>query len=107
VKATDTYAWCAAQAAPATQQPSITPCRARNALIFLWSEQNLVSSCPRCDFGDGRRVAVANTKATIARLRQIVEQQKQRIEMLLDRLAQLERVAQSQSQREPAQPAIY
>jgi hypothetical protein len=64
---------------------------------LFWAEENLVASCGPCNYGGGARIAASNTKATIASLQQIVEQQEQRIEMLLDRLAQLERAAQPQS----------
>jgi hypothetical protein len=74
---------------------------------LFWEPENLVASCGSCNYGGGRRVAAANTKATITHLQQIVEQQEQRIETLLDRVAQLERAAQPQPRRQPAQPAIY
>jgi hypothetical protein len=43
----------------------------------------------------------------IARLHEIIEQQEQRIEHLLERLAQLEPPAQPQLQRPARQPAVY
>jgi hypothetical protein len=60
------------------------------------------ASCGPCNYAGGRSVAAANTKATIARVQQIVEEQDQRIEHPLDRLAQLERADQPQPRREPA-----
>jgi 5-methylcytosine-specific restriction endonuclease McrA len=57
---------------------------------LFWEPQNLQASCARCNYGGGARIAATNTKATIARLREIIEQQEHRIEHLLDRITQLE-----------------
>jgi hypothetical protein len=69
---------------------------------LFWEPGNLQASCSRCNYGGGRRVAVANTKATVVHLHEVIRQQEQQIEVLFDRLAQLEQAAQPQRQ-----PAVY
>jgi hypothetical protein len=74
---------------------------------LFWEPQNLQASCARCNYGGGRRVAVANSRETIARLQETVQQQEQRIEHLLERLAQLEQAGQPHPSRPARQPAVY
>jgi predicted RNase H-like nuclease (RuvC/YqgF family) len=50
-----------------------------------------VSSCSRCNYGLGRKVAVENGRQEIERLRDAIWQQAQEIEQLRDTIAQLEK----------------
>jgi hypothetical protein len=57
---------------------------------LFWEPSNLVASCPRCNYGDGARVAAENTRRTIEDLRVFVEQQQAEIDRLTERLAAYE-----------------
>ncbi len=57
---------------------------------LFWQPENLVAACRRCNYGDGSRVAAQNTRATIERLRALVEAQEQQIAQLAERLARCE-----------------
>jgi 5-methylcytosine-specific restriction endonuclease McrA len=57
---------------------------------LFWEPSNLVASCPRCNYGDGSRIAAENTRRTINDLRALVEEQQQQIERLLETLARYE-----------------
>jgi 5-methylcytosine-specific restriction endonuclease McrA len=65
---------------------------------LFWEPSNLVAACPRCNYGDGARVAAANMRRTIEHLRALVEEQQQQIAEMAERLARYER---------PKRPAIY
>jgi 5-methylcytosine-specific restriction endonuclease McrA len=57
---------------------------------LFWEPSNLVAACPRCNYGDGSRVAAENTGQTIKRLRALVEEQQQEIAQMAERLARYE-----------------
>jgi 5-methylcytosine-specific restriction endonuclease McrA len=57
---------------------------------LFWEPANLVASCPRCNYGDGSRIAAENTRQTIERLRALVEEQQQQIAQMAERLARCE-----------------
>ena len=67
---------------------------------LFWAEENLRAACRKCNFGDGSRIARANTRATIERLQAVIEeqQQQQQIAEMAERLARYERAKR---------PAIY
>jgi 5-methylcytosine-specific restriction endonuclease McrA len=69
------------------------------AAHLFWAEENLVAACSRCNYGDGSRVAAQNTRATIARLHEIIGEQQQQIDQLLEAL--------EGAQSAKRQPAIY
>jgi 5-methylcytosine-specific restriction endonuclease McrA len=69
---------------------------------LFWEPANLVAACPRCNYGDGSRIAAQNTRATIERLRALVEAQEQQIAQLANRLARYE-----DKPAKPRAPAIY
>ncbi len=68
---------------------------------LFWAEQNLRAACRKCNYSSGSRIAHANTRATIQRLRDLVEQQDQRIVELLEKLAQYENGGQPVTHRAP------
>jgi 5-methylcytosine-specific restriction endonuclease McrA len=57
---------------------------------LFWEPSNLVAACRRCNYGDGARVAAENTRQTIERLQQIIEEQQAQIDRLLEKLAAYE-----------------
>jgi 5-methylcytosine-specific restriction endonuclease McrA len=57
---------------------------------LFWEPSNLVASCPRCNYGDGSRVAADNRRQQIAYLQQLVEEQQQQIAQMAERLAHYE-----------------
>jgi 5-methylcytosine-specific restriction endonuclease McrA len=57
---------------------------------LFWEPSNLVAACRRCNYGDGSRVAAANSREKIARLQKIVEEQQQQIDRLLEKVARYE-----------------
>jgi HNH endonuclease len=57
---------------------------------LFWEPSNLVASCPRCNYGDGSRVAADNRRQQIAYLQQLVEEQQQQIAQMAERLARYE-----------------
>jgi hypothetical protein len=67
---------------------------------LFWAEENLVAACPRCNYGDGSRIAAENTRQTIERLRGIIEEQQQQIAQMAERLARYE--DQAAKRRVPA-----
>jgi 5-methylcytosine-specific restriction endonuclease McrA len=75
---------------------------------LFWEPTNLVAACPRCNYGDGSRVAAENTRRTIERLRSLVEQQQQQIAQMAERLARYEdpEGVQGRPAKHPA-PAIH
>jgi 5-methylcytosine-specific restriction endonuclease McrA len=81
------YATTVHHLAPSSQAPHL-----------FWEPSNLVAACPRCNYGDGARVAAANTRRTIEHLRALVEEQQQEIAEMAERLARYEH---------PKRPAIY
>ena len=72
---------------------------------LFWEPSNLVAACPRCNYGDGARVAAQNTRQTIEHLCALVEEQEQRIAQLLERLARYED-AEGRPVKRPA-PTIH
>ena len=70
---------------------------------LFWAEENLRAACKKCNYGSGSRIAHANTRATIAQLRELVEQQDQTIRQLMEQVANLEA---DQPPTRRAQPAI-
>ena len=71
---------------------------------LFWAEQNLRAACRKCTYRSGSRIAHANTRATIAQLRALVEQQDQHILQLLEKLAQYENDAQPMKRATPGDP---
>jgi 5-methylcytosine-specific restriction endonuclease McrA len=65
---------------------------------LFWEPSNLVAACPRCNYGDGARVAAENTRRTIEDLRALVIEQQEQIAEMAERLARSEH---------PKRPAIY
>jgi 5-methylcytosine-specific restriction endonuclease McrA len=57
---------------------------------LFWEPTNLVAACGRCNYGDGARVAVENTRQTIAKLRTLVSEQQAEIDRLTEMLARYE-----------------
>ncbi len=57
---------------------------------LFWEPSNLAAACRRCNYGDGSRVAAENTRQTIARLHEIIEEQEQQIAQMAERLAYYE-----------------
>jgi 5-methylcytosine-specific restriction endonuclease McrA len=54
---------------------------------LFWEESNLAASCPACNYGGGRQVAADNGRRRTADLLRTIEQQDQRIQELIERLA--------------------
>jgi 5-methylcytosine-specific restriction endonuclease McrA len=74
---------------------------------LFWEPSNLVASCPRCNYGDGSRIAADNRRQQIAYLQQLVEeQQQQQIAQMAERLARYED-ADSGELASAKRPAIY
>jgi 5-methylcytosine-specific restriction endonuclease McrA len=73
---------------------------------LFWELANLVASCPRCNYGDGSRVAADNRRQQIAYLQQLVEDQQQQIAKMAERLARYED-ADSGELASAKRPAIY
>jgi hypothetical protein len=73
---------------------------------LFWEPANLVASCPRCNYGDGSRVASENRRQQIAYLQQLVEDQQQQIDRLLEKVARYERANSGELAPGPT-PAIY
>jgi 5-methylcytosine-specific restriction endonuclease McrA len=71
---------------------------------LFWEPSNLAAACWRCNYGGGSRIAAENTRATIERLRTLVEQQDQQIALMAERLARYED-AEGRPLKRPA-PAI-
>jgi 5-methylcytosine-specific restriction endonuclease McrA len=57
---------------------------------LFWEPSNLVAACPRCNYGDGARVAAENTRRTIEDLRALVIEQQEQIAEMAERLARSE-----------------
>jgi 5-methylcytosine-specific restriction endonuclease McrA len=57
---------------------------------LFWEPSNLLASCPRCNYGDGSRIAADNRRRQIAYLQQLVEEQQQQIAQMAERLARYE-----------------
>jgi hypothetical protein len=72
----------------------------------FWEPSNLVASCPRCNYGDGSRIAADNRRQQIAYLQQLVEEQQQQIAQMAERLARYED-ADSGELASAKRPAIY
>jgi 5-methylcytosine-specific restriction endonuclease McrA len=72
------------------------------ALHLFWEPSNLVAACRRCNYGDGSRIAAANTRQTIERLQQIIGEQQAQIDRLLERVGHYE-----DAERARRQPAIH
>jgi 5-methylcytosine-specific restriction endonuclease McrA len=70
---------------------------------LFWEPSNLVASCPRCNYGDGSRVAADNRRQQIAHLQKLVEEQQQQIAEMAERLARYE---EGPPAKRPA-PAIH
>jgi 5-methylcytosine-specific restriction endonuclease McrA len=69
---------------------------------LFWEPSNLAAACGRRNYGDGARVAHANTRETIAKLRALVWEQQAEIDRLRDRLADFEDAAKVKRGRTPA-----
>jgi hypothetical protein len=50
----------------------------------------VAAACRRCNYGDGSRVAADNRRQQIAYLQQLVEEQRQQIAQMAERLARYE-----------------
>jgi 5-methylcytosine-specific restriction endonuclease McrA len=57
---------------------------------LFWEPSNLAAACRRCNYGDGSRVAADNRRQQIAYLQQLVEEQRQQIAQMAERLARYE-----------------
>jgi 5-methylcytosine-specific restriction endonuclease McrA len=57
---------------------------------LFWEPSNLTAACRRCNYGDGSRIAAANTRQTIEQLRALVEQLRYENDGLRERLAAYE-----------------
>jgi hypothetical protein len=57
---------------------------------LFWEPSNLAAACRRCNYGDGSRVAADNRRQQIAYLQPLVEEQRQQIAQMAERLARYE-----------------
>jgi 5-methylcytosine-specific restriction endonuclease McrA len=75
---------------------------------LFWTESNLVASCGPCNYGAGRRVAADNGRRRLEELQQIILEQEQRVQNLLERLAEYEGQSPDPELRgNHPRPAIY
>jgi hypothetical protein len=68
---------------PSSQQPEL-----------FYEPMNLVACCTRCNFSDGRKIAVENRNQELRRLRGILDEQARQINWLRAQLARSEHPAE-------------
>jgi 5-methylcytosine-specific restriction endonuclease McrA len=72
---------------------------------LFWEPSNLAAACTACNYAGGSRVAAANAREREAQLRAQVEEQRQHIDRLLERLSRYETPDGRRVKR--PMPAIY
>jgi hypothetical protein len=74
----------------------------------FYALDNLRAACRACNYGAGPAIREAGIRQNVAELQQTIHQQRQEVEYLRERLAELEPAGPSKSVERPRpRPAIY